>query len=232
MLTSVEIDVSKSSMMSLMYRVGQSNPNLVMMMDETMAPFSPVESYSYAPKGSKEVKVRSFTTKKGCTVTLTITASNLLLPAQVIWEGLTQRAVPKYKSPAGFINVFAGATGKAGSRTKTNKWQNRKTILEYLNGIVGPYINKQRSILHSSEPGILIMDNHWSHIDPIIEEPLKELNIIPLYLPPNTTHLYCVLDLSVNKPFKNYYRDEYDGYCVGHISKQLVEKNLMKLIWI
>jgi len=224
LLTSEEENSAKNVMMSIMYKVSLYNPNLVLMMDETMAPYSPIESYTYAPSGTKEVKVRSFSTKKGCTVTFTITKSNVLLPCQIIWEGLTPRSIPNFKSPDGFYNVYAGATGNDGKRTKTNKWQNRKTILEYISKIVSPYLKKQRKE-NPNEPALLIMDNHWSHMDKVIDDPLKDLNVTPVYLPPNTTHLYCVLDLSVNKPFKAYYRQEYDSYCVGHLSKQLVTKN-------
>src|SRR5688572_22568389 len=65
------------------------------------------------------------------------------------------------------------------------------------------------------------MVNHWSHLDSVIEGPLKNLNVIPLYIPPNTTHLFCVLDLVINKPFKSFYRAEYDAYCVNYITKKL-----------
>jgi len=37
----------------------------------------------------------------------------------------------------------------------------------------------------------------YSHLDQVIESPMKELNLIPLYLPPNSTHLFCILDLAI-----------------------------------
>jgi len=220
-LTFDELNLAKNSMMSIMYRLNNSNPNLVLMMDETMAAYSPVESYTYAPKGDKEIKLKSFSTKKGCTATFTITKSNVLLPVQIIWEGLSTRSIPKYKSPTGFINVYAGATAQYGSKTKTNKWQNRKTIVEYISFIIVPYVKTIRAQLSSTEPALLLMDNHWSHLDPVIQEPLEQHNIIPLYIPANSTHLFCVLDLAINKPFKTYYREEYDSYCTDYLSKQL-----------
>jgi hypothetical protein len=141
-----ELDEAKLKMMGIMYRINSVDPSLVLMMDETIAPFSPCDSYTYAPEGSHEIRVASISTKKGCTVTFTIT----IIP-QIIWEGLSEKSIPYFQCPDEFVNVYAGNTGTVGTdgkkqKKKTNKWQNRKTIVEYINKVIKPYITYQRDI--------------------------------------------------------------------------------------
>jgi hypothetical protein len=138
-------------------------------MDETLALWSPSESFTYAPTGATTVSIPASNTKKGSTVTLTVSRGGNLLPPQVIWEGTTKRSIPYYTSPKGSLNCFSGITGTdMKGRSKTNKWQNRKTILEYIDKIIKPYVEKVRldSLDYEYEyknTAILIMDNHYSH---------------------------------------------------------------------
>lgn len=55
----------------------------------------------------------------------------------------------------------------------------------------------------SSEPTILIVDNHPSRINPFAIEVLKQNNIILLTMPPHTSHLLQPFDVTVAKSLKS-----------------------------
>jgi hypothetical protein len=114
------------------------HPALVIEFDETLAAYCPVDSHTYALTGEKKVQVLARNDKRGETMTIAITRNNEVFPFQVIWTGLTGRSIPKANWPPGFLNCYAGNTSNRISesgktKAKSNKWQNRKTISEFLN---------------------------------------------------------------------------------------------------
>ncbi|KAL0225006.1 hypothetical protein RCL1_002918 [Eukaryota sp. TZLM3-RCL] len=119
------------------------HPNMVIEMDETLAPWAPEVDHTYAPVGTKCVAIDGNGDRCGCTVTLTVTKSGKLLPPQIIWSGLTTRSVPSIQWPEDFVNCFSGPSSK--ENKNGTKWQNRKTVSVYLLGVVQPYLQEQRS---------------------------------------------------------------------------------------
>ena len=53
---------------------------------------------------------------------------------------------------------------------------------------------------------LLIMDGHGSHKTKKFRETCEDNNIIPLYLPPHSTHLLQPLDLGIFGPIKYGYK--------------------------
>jgi len=120
------------------------------------------------------------------------------------------------------------ASGKESA--KSNKWQNRKTISEFLNGIIKPYlefcrgdcvISEELSAYPKNQKALIIMDQHWSHTDASTASILSDLKCDTAHLYPNSTDLFCALDVGICKPLKSCLRRTFEQYCASSIASQL-----------
>ena len=213
------------------------HPDLIIEMDETLAPWCPQSNTTYAPEGTPKIRLHAQDDKRGNTVSVSITKSNKLLPFHMIWEGLTQQSIPTCCWPDSFVNSFAGLTGKRITNkgkevNKSNKWQNRKTMLEYMDGIVKPYIQAVRAregfreeseTFEKKDRCLLILDHHYSHTDESLQPVFENLKIDSGMVPKKATDWFSVLDVAVNKPFKDMLKTTFTLYCSNCILKQLAQ---------
>jgi hypothetical protein len=183
-LTAEELKVAAQEAAAVIQLAQLYHPDLVVEMDETMAPWCPTDDSTYAEEGSGKIRIAGQNDKRGHTLTVAVTKGNTLLGFQNIWAGLTQRSVPSCHWPDSFVNSFAGETGQRTTKTgatvkKSNKWQNRKTIKEFIEGIVVKYAKKLRedpAFRREAEKYpkklriLLLMDHHWSHEDDCIDD--------------------------------------------------------------
>jgi len=165
--------------------------------------------------------------KRGSTVTLTVTKSNTLLPAQIIWSGLTKSSIPVGKLPSGFLNSFAGNSATTAiSVKKSNSWQNRKTILEYARFIISPYLKEIREddngeMFPKGNRAAILWDQHWSHECEVIKLMMESMDVDIYFIPAKATDLYSVLDVSINKPFKSQMKSQYNGWTTSRIAERI-----------
>ncbi len=227
-LTLEELSAAANEAKILVEEMDGYHPDLVLEMDETLAPWAPMDDSTYAPKGESKVSIQGHNDKRGNTATITITRSGKLLPLQLIWSGKTKRSIPKCTWPEGFLNCFSGPSSKGNK--KGTKWQNAKTIVEYLKHIVISYIEnirKDKDIIAESEfyehklGALLVMDHHWSHLCPEVEAALHNKNIDIRMIPKKATDLFSVLDVSINRPFKSYLKNEFTDLITRDITAQL-----------
>lgn len=164
----------------------QYHPDLILEMDETLAPWVYSNKYTYAKSGSSTVRLVGHKDKRGSTVTLTITKSNQYLPPQTIWTGLSKNSIPRNHQPSYFLNCYAGQTGtrttQRGITKKSNQWQNIKTMKDYTRRIIVPYVKRVRSdhdltLVSKGTRGLLIMDHHYSHLHEEVKALLEEINL-------------------------------------------------------
>jgi hypothetical protein len=217
-------------------KIEQYHPDLVIEMDETLAPWCPQDNTTYAEQGEGRIAMINQNDKRGHTLTVSITKRELL-PFHSIWDGLTDRSIPKCHWPKDFVNSYAGKTGERITKdgktvSKSNKWQNRKTMKEYLEGIVKPHLARTRSspaFLASprrakGSRALLVMDHHWSHEEKsndCITSFCAEQDLDVEFVPKKATDLFSVLDVAVNKPIKGHLKNSFMGHCTSEITKQL-----------
>jgi hypothetical protein len=95
-------------------------------------------------------------------------------------------------------------------------------MLQYIEEIVLPYIENVREQLHSPRaPALAIMDNFKGQITNAVNELLEDNDIHTCHLPPNTTDQLQPMDLSVNKPFKNFIKNKFAEWYSEEVWKQL-----------
>ncbi|HEY9756321.1 MAG TPA: hypothetical protein V6C97_14230 [Oculatellaceae cyanobacterium] len=245
-MTDDEKKEAAKKMIELEAKIDKYHPALVVEMDETMAPWAPVDNFTYEKPGTKTVVIQGTGDKRGNTVTITVTRDGHLLPFQNILAGSTDKSVPTLRRgvqwPDGFVNSLAGRTGTRtnaeGKETaKTNKWQNPKTIGHYGMNILSPYFCAARKVIENEHKkateekreveyemglrALCVMDGHYSHECDMIKKVLDAVNCDYVLLPPNTTGWGSVLDVVINHLFKQDLRASWSCWATKEITKQL-----------
>ena len=98
-------------------------------------------------------------------------------------------------------------------------WMNAKIMKRWVSDVLAPHAKK----LPSGKMGVIIMDNHQSHIDAEVLEKIKKLNYQVELLPANTTGNLQPLDLGVNKPFKDIYSAKWQFWFEDVMNNNMIK---------
>ena len=94
-------------------------------------------------------------------------------------------------------------------------------MVQYVENIVIPYVAAIRAAIEEDKPVLVIMDNFKGQITSAVTELLEEKDIHVVLLPPNTTDSLQPMDLSVNKPAKDFLKRRFEEWYSGEVMKQL-----------
>ena len=134
---------------------------------------------------------------------------------QLIYKGTTERCHPRFKFPPGWHVTYS-----------KNHWSTEKTMLEYVDNIIVPYISANRE--SDDQSALVIMDNFKGQVAPSIASMLEENNIQVCLIPPNTTDRLQQLDISVNKPAKHFLQQKFQEWYSEQILQQLDDASSME----
>ena len=111
-------------------------------------------------------------------------------------------------------------------------WSNEETMFQYIKAIIIPYVEKQRDNLGEDKSALVIMDNFKGQITPCVNAILEENSIHVCLLPANTTDLLQPVDISVNKPVKDFLRQKFQDWYSSQIAEQLDQDwNLLTYVY-
>ena len=91
--------------------------------------------------------------------------------------------------------------------------RNEDTMLDYIRETIIPYVERRRDQLEE-KPAVFIMDNFKGQITPAVNDLLDENDIHVYLLPPNTTDRLQPMDISVNKPAKDFLRQRFQEWYI------------------
>ena len=94
-------------------------------------------------------------------------------------------------------------------------WSNEHTMIEYIREVIVLYVKNIHHLIRENKPAVVIMDNFKGQITETVNTQLEENDIHVCLLPANTTDRLQPMDISVNKPAK-----DFDWYS-NQISQQL-----------
>ena len=138
-----------------------------------------------------------------------INAEGAAIPPMIIFTGKLHQAA--WYDPERFEPEWSIGLSDTG-------WTNDELGFEWLTKVFNPNTNKIRQ----STWRLLIMDGHGSHATPRFDAACKELNIIPLYMPPHSSHLLQPLDVGCFSPLKTIYTKELENTFrlgINHVDK-------------
>jgi hypothetical protein len=163
--------------------------------DETPVYFDMPRNETIDTVGSKEVKlITTGYEKQRITVMLAITADGNKLPPFLI---LKRKNVPKNETfPSGVI-----------VRAQEKGWMTQELMLEWIK-----LVWNRRPGFSRNPPNMLVLDAFKGHLTDSVKKMLKESSCDLAVIPGGLTSQLQPLDVSLNKPFKAYLRDEYDAW--------------------
>lgn len=97
------------------------------------------------------------------------------------------------------------------------------TTIGYIENIIIPYVQKQRALLGLNDDhcALVLYDVFKGQCTSKVLKMLEENNILYVTVPNNCTDRLQPLDLSVNKPAKDFLRARFQEWYGGEICQQL-----------
>jgi hypothetical protein len=188
-------------------------PSLILNWDQTGIKMVPSSLWTMEKRGAKRVEVIGATDKRQITAVFCCSLVGDFLPIQLIYGGKTKRCHPKFEFPLDWNITHS-----------PRHWSNEETMLEYIEIII-PYVQNIRE--GSGEAALVLMDNFKGQITKKVTGLLLENDIHYCLLPPNTTDKLQPLDISVNKPAKQFLRKKFDEWYAHQIVQQVQENTEM-----
>ena len=188
---------------------------LILNFDQTGIKIVPSSTWTMDRRGVKRVEITGLSDKRQITAVFCGSLIGDFLPVQVIYKGKTSRCHPSFSFPSDWHITHSH-----------RHWSTECTIIDYINHIIVPYVNATRVRLGQNAPALVIMDNFKGQTTPQINEIFEQHNIHACLLPPNTTDRLQPMDLSVNKPAKDFLKRRFEEWYAGKIYQQLEGSDL------
>lgn len=186
---------------------------LILNWDQTSLKYVPCGQWTMAEKGSSKVAIAGLSDKRAITAVLACSAAGDMLPFQLIYPGKTDRCHPSVTVPSGF-DVTHNAT----------HWSTGVTMVRYVTNILAPYIQKVRLELDVPDmPALIIYDSFSAHSLGDVQQELNALNVLHHPVPAHMTDLLQPLDLSVNKPVKDFLRRHFIEWLSDQVKNSSTE---------
>ena len=189
-------------------------PALVINLDQTGIHYMPAGSWTMEKEGAKRVEVTAADDKRQITAVFAGSLSGDFLPPQLIYKGTTHCCLPTVVFPDSWDITHS-----------ENHWSNEKTMIQYMEKILLPYIKKTRSDMKLQEDqcALLIFDQFKGQVTEKMFKLLEENHVNIALVPANCTDRLQPLDVSVNKPVKSFLRKQFQEWYAQKICEQLRE---------
>lgn len=189
---------------------------MILNWDQVGMKIVPSSAWTMEKSGTKRVEITAIDDKRQITAVFACSLAGSFLPIQLIYKGTTARCLPKgVKFPDGW-NITHSA----------NHWSNTSTMLDFISFIIVPYVTEKRKQLglSSNHPALVIFDVFKGQCTEEVCKLLGDNNILYTLVPANCTDQLQPLDLSVNKPAKDFMKRQFQNWYGEMICKQLEVK--------
>lgn len=165
--------------------------------DQTPVFFDMPSNTTVADKGAKSVVVKTTGNEKArLTVMLCVLADGRKLPPFVI---LRRKTLPKEKLPQGIVY-----------RCQEKGWMTSDLVLDWIK-----VVWNRRPGASLKQRGMLVLDAFRGHLTPSVKKALSDEHTDLVVIPGGMTSQLQVLDVSINKPFKDKIRQQYTEWMLS-----------------
>ena len=193
-------------------------PELILNWDQTGIKIVPSSGWTMDQQGVKRVEVIGMNDKRQITAVFCASMVGDFLPIQLIYAGKTNRCHPQFQFPSDWHITHA-----------PKHWSNEETMLQYIDHIIVPYVENIRDLNNKDTPALVIFDNFKGQITSSVSKLLEQNNIHVCLLPPNTTDLLQPLDISVNKPAKDFLKRKFELWYSERVLEQIQGQDIETL---
>ena len=187
-------------------------PNdLIINWDQTGIKYVPVSEWTMAEYKSKRVEVSGIEDKRQITATFAASLTGTFLPVQLVYQGKTSKCHPSIDFPDNWHITHS-----------PNHWCNESTMISYVQLVIVPYVQETRKNLGlpDSQSALVILDEFKGQTTHAVLNLLKQNNIEYVIVPPNCTDRLQPLDVSINKPAKDFLRKQFQSWYAEQIVSQ------------
>ena len=184
--------------------------------DETNVFFVPDCKRTLCWKGGKNVPALKAASSQRCTVMLGVTGSGFKFPPYIIFKGmdtsggLISRQLKRVEAAKDEVETLDGFPTSNGYAVQENGWMNSKLMLDWVEKCFRPWAEA------TAGPKILILDEFSGHMTTEVRAAVVDCGVFLEFIPGGYTWRLQVLDVGINKPFKNHLRDSYDTWFSGN----------------
>ncbi|KAL3688870.1 hypothetical protein R1sor_015179 [Riccia sorocarpa] len=177
-------------------------PDLIINMDQTAVRLQPVGTErTYVMKGIREVAVSGKEDKRQITCCVTSSASGILLPFQLIFQGKTRLTIPVTPSA-----ILLQHNGWHLTCTQ-NHWASFDTMKDWVDRILAPYyvqICKKHELQVGEQKMVLLLDCWAVHRGKEFRAFMEKNHpyVLLLYVPAGCTSIYQPADVAIQRPLK------------------------------
>ena len=188
---------------------------MIVNFDQTGIKLVPCSEYTYAQRGTTCVKAKGSSDKRQITAVLAASKSGEKLGAQLIYEGGTERSLPKLHEE--YVPQDYHMT------VSDSHWSTEKTMLEYEEYVLRPYFQWTRARLSLPETakGLILLDVYKVHQMGSVIQALKDCHLVVKFIPGSMTSKCQPMDLTVNKSLKADLRNSFTSWYAEEITKAM-----------
>jgi len=168
-------------------------------------------------QGSKTVSLQSSGSSARCTVLLGVTLSGKKLPPFVIFKGMPNGRIAR---------EWTGSTNYPSTSiyaVQQKAWIDEQTFLEWIRKLWGPFCVGKPSTY-------LLMDECTVHLMPSCLDAIQDCGTEVDFVIRGYTSKLQVLDVGINKPFKDYVKQSYEEFMVENNGRKLTRLDVAR--WI
>ena len=151
----------------------------------------------------KDAKALQPGNREWVTAIICINAAGWFLPPQIIFAAANHQSQWYQNLPENYILSVS-----------KNGWTTNELGIEWLQRVFEPN-TASRTI---GEYRLLILDGHGSHATTEFDRFCMEKKIIPLYMPPHSSHILQPLDVSCFSPLKHFYKQKVEDLAQKRIN--------------
>ncbi|KAH1185488.1 hypothetical protein KIL84_018237 [Mauremys mutica] len=179
-------------------------------MDEVPLTFDVPSNKTVEAKGAKTVTIKTSGHEKNhYTVVLAVTADGNKLPPLVIFK---RKTFPKEKIPSG-IQVHVHPKG----------WMDKEGMRLWIRNV---WEKRPGALL--KKPSLLVLDSFRSHLTEPTKREFQMCKTEIAVIPGGLTSQLQPLDVSINKPFKAFMREEWNKYMCDESQHEVTKSGRMK----
>lgn len=168
----------------------------------------------YGPRGAKKVGAATSAERgRNITALFAVNAAGHFIPPLMVYPRARMSNQLQRNGPVGAVYTCS-----------PNGWSNEEIFFKWLDHF------KTHAHPTESEPVLLILDNHSSHVSLEIYKFCRENFIHMVSLPPHTSHRLQPLDLTFFGPLKNALYREYDCYLTTTGHTKITEYDVAELL--
>jgi transposase-like protein len=191
------------------------NHDHIVNFDETNVYFSFDTVTTLNRKGERTVSARKADSTNRCTVMIGVSASGFKLPPYIIYKGSlgrTGRIAQELKRVRehqnnlvdGLENFYLGYPTTNHYAVQPKAWMDEAKMVDWIEQVWQPWTATK------SGPTMLILDEFAAHMTKEVRKRIADCGTHLEFIPGGYTSRLQVMDVGLNKPFKDSIRDQYD----------------------